>query len=61
MASLTCRLRARSASLRVLPSAILDQARAYLCGEQLERAYAQGMALSFEKALDLALRRPGPA
>ena len=39
----------------------LDQARAHLGDEQLERAYAQGMALSLEKALDLALRRPGPA
>ena len=38
----------------------LDQARAHLGDEQLERAYAQGMALSLEKALDLALRRPGP-
>jgi predicted ATPase/class 3 adenylate cyclase len=33
----------------------LDQARAHLGGDQLERAYAQGMALSLEKALDLAL------
>ena len=39
----------------------LDQARAHLGDEQLERAYAQGMALSLEKALDLALRRAGPA
>jgi predicted ATPase/class 3 adenylate cyclase len=39
----------------------LDQARAHLGDEQLERAHAQGMALSLEKALDLALRRPGPA
>ena len=39
----------------------LGQARAHLGDEQLERAYAQGMALSLEKALDLALRRPGPA
>ncbi len=39
----------------------LDQARAHLGDEQLERAYARGMALSLEKALDLALRRPGPA
>jgi len=38
----------------------LDQARAHLGDEQLERAYAQGMALSLEKALDLALRRPDP-
>jgi len=28
--------------------------------EQLERAYAKGMALSLEKALDLALRGSGP-
>ena len=35
----------------------LDQARAHLGDEQLERAYAQGMTLSLEKALDLALRR----
>ena len=33
----------------------LVQARAHLGDEQLERAYAQGMALSLEKALDLAL------
>ena len=33
----------------------LDQVRAHLGDEQLERAYAQGMALSPEKALDLAL------
>jgi predicted ATPase/class 3 adenylate cyclase len=39
----------------------LDQARTHLGDEQLERAYAQGMALSLEKALDLALRRPSPA
>jgi predicted ATPase/class 3 adenylate cyclase/tetratricopeptide (TPR) repeat protein len=32
----------------------LDQARAQLGDEQLERAYAQGMALSLEKALELA-------
>jgi predicted ATPase/class 3 adenylate cyclase len=38
----------------------LDQARAHLGDEQLQRAYAQGMALSPEKALDLALRGPGP-
>ena len=35
----------------------LDQARAHLGDEQLERAYAQGMALSLDKALDLALGR----
>ena len=39
----------------------LDQARAHLGREQLERAYAQGMALSLEKALDLALPKAGPA
>jgi len=39
----------------------LDQARAHLGDEQLERAYAQGMALSLDKALDLALRKAGPA
>jgi hypothetical protein len=39
----------------------LDQARAHLGDEHLERAYARGMALSLEQALDLALRRPGPA
>ncbi len=39
----------------------LDQARARLGDEQLESAYAQGMALSFDRALDLALRRPGSA
>jgi hypothetical protein len=39
----------------------LDQARAYLGDEQLERAYARGMTLSLEKALDLALPKTGPA
>ena len=39
----------------------LDQARAHLGDEQLERAYAHGMALSLEKALDLALPKTGPA
>ena len=39
----------------------LDQARTHLGDEQLERAYAQGMALSLEKALELALRRAGQA
>jgi predicted ATPase/class 3 adenylate cyclase/Tfp pilus assembly protein PilF len=39
----------------------LDQARAHLGDEQLERAYAQGMALSLDKALDLALGKAGPA
>jgi hypothetical protein len=37
----------------------LDQARAHLGGEQLERAYAQGMALSLHQALDLALGKTG--
>jgi predicted ATPase/class 3 adenylate cyclase len=37
----------------------LDQARAQLGDEQLERAYAQGMALSLEMALDLALPKAG--
>jgi hypothetical protein len=39
----------------------LSQARAHLGDEQLERAYAQGMALSPEKALDLAFGKAGPA
>ncbi len=39
----------------------LDQARAHLGDEQLERTYAQGMALSLDKALDLALPRTGSA
>jgi predicted ATPase/DNA-binding XRE family transcriptional regulator len=39
----------------------LAQARASLGDEQLERAYAHGMVLSLDQALDLALRRPGPA
>ena len=39
----------------------LAQARARLGDEQLERAYAHGMALSLDQALDLALRRSGPA
>jgi predicted ATPase/class 3 adenylate cyclase len=34
---------------------LLDQARAHLGDEQLNRAYAQGRALSLDKALDLAL------
>ena len=38
----------------------LDQAREHLGDEQLERAYAQGMALSLEKALDLALPKADP-
>ena len=39
----------------------LDQARAHMGDEQLEQAYAQGMALSLDKALDLALRKAGSA
>jgi predicted ATPase/class 3 adenylate cyclase/tetratricopeptide (TPR) repeat protein len=40
----------------------LDQARAHLGDEQLERAYAQGMTLSLDQTLDLALgRTPGSA
>ena len=39
----------------------LDQVRAHLGDEQLERAYAQGMALSLEKALNLALPKADPA
>jgi predicted ATPase/class 3 adenylate cyclase len=39
----------------------LDQARAHLGDEQLERAYAQGMALSLEKAFDLALPKADSA
>jgi hypothetical protein len=39
----------------------LDQARAHLGDEQLERTYAQGMALSLDQALDLALGQAGPA
>jgi tetratricopeptide (TPR) repeat protein len=39
----------------------LDQVRAHLGDGQLERAYAHGMALSLEKALDLALLKAGPA
>jgi predicted ATPase/class 3 adenylate cyclase len=39
----------------------LDQARAQLGDEQLQRACAEGMALSIEQALDLALPRAGPA
>jgi predicted ATPase/class 3 adenylate cyclase len=39
----------------------LDQARAHLGDEQLERACAHGMALSLEQALDLALPKAGPA
>jgi transposase-like protein len=39
----------------------LDQARAHLGDEQLERAYARGVALTPDKALDLALPRTGSA
>jgi predicted ATPase/class 3 adenylate cyclase len=39
----------------------LDRARAHLGDEQVERAYARGMALSLEKALDLALGKASPA
>jgi predicted ATPase/DNA-binding XRE family transcriptional regulator len=39
----------------------LAQVRAHLANEQLEPAYAQGLALSLDQALDLALQRPGPA
>jgi tetratricopeptide (TPR) repeat protein len=39
----------------------LDQTRAHLDDEQLDRAYAQGMTLSLDKALDLALPKTGPA
>jgi predicted ATPase/class 3 adenylate cyclase len=39
----------------------LDQARAHLGDAQLERAYAQGLALSLDKALDLALPKVGSA
>jgi class 3 adenylate cyclase len=38
----------------------LDQARAHMGDEHLDLAYAQGMALSLDKALDLALPRAGP-
>jgi tetratricopeptide (TPR) repeat protein len=38
----------------------LDQARVHLGDEHLERAYARGMTLSLEKALDLALPPAGP-
>jgi predicted ATPase/class 3 adenylate cyclase len=39
----------------------LGQARAHLGDEQLERAYAQGLALSLDQALDLALGEARPA
>jgi tetratricopeptide (TPR) repeat protein len=38
----------------------LDQALVRLGDAQLKRAYAQGMALSLDKALDLALGKMGP-
>jgi hypothetical protein len=38
----------------------LDQARAHLGDEQLEHAYAQGMALGLDQALDLALGKADP-
>jgi predicted ATPase/class 3 adenylate cyclase len=40
---------------------LLDHACAHLGDEQLERACAQGRALSFEKALDMALGKADPA
>ena len=39
----------------------LDQARAHLGDEQLQRTYAQGRALGLDKALDLALGKAAPA
>jgi hypothetical protein len=39
----------------------LDQARAAIGGEQLEQAYAHGMALNLDQALDLALRKASTA
>ena len=39
----------------------LDQARAHQGDEQLERAYAHGMTLSLDQALDLALGKTDPA
>jgi hypothetical protein len=39
----------------------LDEARAHLGDEQLQRAYAHGMTLSLENALDLALLQADPA
>jgi hypothetical protein len=43
------------------PADSLDEARARLGDEQLERADAQDMALSLDEALDLALRKTGSA
>jgi hypothetical protein len=40
--------------------ASLDQVRAHLGGEQTAEAYARGLALSFEDALDLASARSFP-
>jgi hypothetical protein len=39
----------------------LDQAGAALGDEQFQRAYARGMALSFDQAIDLALGQALPA
>ena len=39
----------------------LAQVRAQFGDEQLERSYTQGMGLSLEKALDLALGKAGSA
>jgi predicted ATPase/class 3 adenylate cyclase len=39
----------------------LGQVRAHVGDEQLERAYRQGMTLSLDQALDLALSSAGPA
>jgi hypothetical protein len=39
----------------------LDNLRAHLGDEKLEWVYAQGMTLSLDQGLDLALRRPGSA
>ena len=39
----------------------LAQVRAHLGDEQMEQAYAQGITLSLDQALDLALSRAGPA
>jgi predicted ATPase/DNA-binding XRE family transcriptional regulator len=46
---------------RILRRDSLDEARARLGDQQLEQAYAQGLALSVDEALDLALPRPGSA
>ena len=48
-------------STRGLRQESLDQARQALGDEQLERAYARGMALSFDQAIDLALAVAPPA